>query len=99
MNKPNGISDKVWEMAEDVMRSSPFAMEAADYFDATVELIALAISKAIEEERLSNALIAENYRENMSFWMGSEWKVAKEAAKGAGQQIAQAIRSRSKGGK
>lgn len=65
MNKPNGISDKVWEMAEGCwlhLTSYPGTTR-----DKDTEIIALAISKAIEDDRKETlAELAEEAGEYLS---------------------------------
>lgn len=83
--KPDEIPQGVWDTALDVAWEAdgtdhPFVVEP--------------IARAIMAERGACAAIAEGYRENMSFWMAKEWKVAKEASEFASESIAAAIRNR-----
>lgn len=96
MNKPNGISDKVWEMAEELIIALEDEVDfsndgriQAKYMDAQYEkvqtIIAIAISKAIEDER---ALILDD----ISMTAGSNVSL-----KDGLQAIRDSILSRSKG--
>ena len=79
MNKPNGISDKVWE---DAQAATGMYFHNGSY-ELIVQSVALAISKAIEEEREEIIEMVDGFPTGLG-----------NAFPGI---ISQAIRSRSKG--
>lgn len=91
-DKPDDVPQWAWDEAGRAIRAS---WRECDGAEQIARAILQARSQAFEEA----CKIAENYREDMSFWMHSEWKAAKEASELAGKSISQAIRQHSQKGR